>query len=556
MAEVIQTILVTPAIAIARLGGSTKPQDAYKWIESPNPRSRGETAIAPDWSLTVQTDGTVEPVMPVAINFRDGALIKPVCPFFELWALVGEPASAPVTWREVPLTPALLTQHGAALSDLVFRIDAKNLKVARRTSDPELRFGTFPPLEVRANSNSPVPILASSPPGVPATRRMIPANRNVPLGSFQVMKSRAQPAPGSTPWTEVVNVELMRFRFTPARGHSYGPPQAALPQPAGSFAPVEASRAFLNQNTAWVRFRGNIPYDPPQDTYDGADVGNDVSLGVVDDTCGGRVEISLRLPAPVNRTLTTAATIFVAPPDFAPDRRPFLSLADELNDRGSDSVARTAAMSDGDRDAWVEDLFERIYETLSLLNVDRWRRDKAVTLTGNRLAPTPIPGDDTRRATLAMGGSDRLRNKLFALPAESQNIHLPLTAHARTRHRLLADLDYLRDFVVQSPGRLASLIRSSFEAERGETTDGIGTTTMRMPPFMRNSNGGPLTLAPWQHDLLMAWVNELENLQAAPMAAVPSKAAKPAVEALSDAAASRRAEVLARIASGGSGEGL
>lgn len=29
MAEVIQTIFVTPAIAIARLGGSTKPQDAY-----------------------------------------------------------------------------------------------------------------------------------------------------------------------------------------------------------------------------------------------------------------------------------------------------------------------------------------------------------------------------------------------------------------------------------------------------------------------------------------------------------------------------------------------
>ncbi|HVS82906.1 MAG TPA: hypothetical protein VHE60_14345 [Pyrinomonadaceae bacterium] len=98
-------------------------------------------------------------------------------------------------------------------------------------------------------------------------------------------------------------MELIRFRFTPARGHSYGPPQAAQPHPSmtGTFAPVEASRAFLNQNTAWVTFRGNIPYDPPQDTYDGADIGDDTSLGVVDDTCGARVEISLRLPAPVNK---------------------------------------------------------------------------------------------------------------------------------------------------------------------------------------------------------------------------------------------------------------
>ena len=554
MAEIIQEIFITPPIAIARLGGGTTPQDSYRWVESPNPRSNGETTIAPDWSLTVQADGTVAPVMPTLLQFRDGSLIRPVCPFFELWALVGEPGSAPATWREVPVTPALLTAQGATLNNLVFQIDAKNLKVARRTSNPDLRFGTFPPVQVRGDNNSPTPILAVSPPGIAASRRMIPSGRSIPLGSFQVMKSRPQPAPGSTPWTEAVNVELIRFRFTPARGHSYGPPQAAQPQSQpGSipFPAVEAGRAFLNQNAGWAGFRAqNNSFDPPQDTYDGADVGNNSSLGVVDDTCEARFEISLQLPGPGNRTLTTAANVFVAPPDFAPDRRPFLSLADELNDRASDGTSRTAAMSPEDREVWVQDLFERIYETVSLFNVDLWRRAKAITLTGGRLAPA-IPNDHTREEKRAMGGRDKLRNGFFALQAESQNVRLPLTAHARMRHRALSDLEGLRDFITQNPGRLATLIRRSFEAAAGETSDGIGVTTMQMPPFMRNSNAGPLTLSPWQYDLLMAWVDAIEA-PPAPLAALPrAEAQPPAGRPLSDAAIARRAEVLSRIASRG-----
>ncbi|QLH38114.1 MAG: hypothetical protein HWD60_02830 [Defluviicoccus sp.] len=67
------------------------------------------------------------------------------------------------------------------------------------------------------------------------------------------------------------------------------------------------------------------------------------------------------------------ATVFVAPPDFGPDRRPFLSLADELNDRSAEATARNASLVGVDLDDWVQDLFERIYETVSLMNVDFWR---------------------------------------------------------------------------------------------------------------------------------------------------------------------------------------
>ena len=108
MAKIIQELFINPPIAVARLGGSTVPQDAYRWIESPDPRTGGDTVVTADWSLAVQADGSVRPHMPEELHFRDGALIRPVAPFLELWARVGEPGSAAGTWRDVPLTPKLL----------------------------------------------------------------------------------------------------------------------------------------------------------------------------------------------------------------------------------------------------------------------------------------------------------------------------------------------------------------------------------------------------------------------------------------------------------------
>src|SRR6266568_564535 len=562
MAETIQRLFLNPPIGIARLGGSTTPQMAYRWVQSPNPHSNGETTIEPDWSLEVQSDGTVEPMLPTSLQFRDGALIRPVCPFFELWASIGEAGSNSKKWKDVPVTPDLLLENGASLKDVAFTIDAKNFKASRRTQNPELRYGTFPPLKVTADKFSPTLIMAVSPPGVPVTRRMIPNGQQIPLGSFQVIKSRPQPQPDANlAWTILedgmprVNVEVIRFRFTPARGHFYGPPSAArkhTPHGGGSFAPVDAIRAFLNENSPWkgVNVQATAP-DAPADTYDGADLranGPNPSLGVVDDTCEARIEVSLRLPGS-KAPLTAAASVFVAPPDFAPDRRPFLSLADELNDREADSAKRNAQMSTSEREAWVQDLFERVYETLSLFNLDLQRSAKAIRLTGDRLSPAPIAKDETSQPVHAMGGQDALRNQSFFVPAAGKEIPLPLTQHARIRHRMLSDLEALRVFIAQNPGRLELLIRKSFEAEKGESrvgNDGIGTTTMRMPPFMRNSNSGPLTLAAWQYDLLMAWVKAVES-KPAPVI-LRGKPVKRVVRRLSPGAANRRSTVLDRIA--------
>jgi hypothetical protein len=270
-------------------------------------------------------------------------------------------------------------------------------------------------------------------------------------------------------------------------------------------------------------------------------MGGNASIGVVDDTCEARIQVSVAVGS--RRTLEAFATVFVGPPDFAPDRRPFVSLADELNDRAADSDLRSREMGDGDRDAWVQDLFQRVFETASLMNVDRWRRQKAITLSGKRLAAKPIPNDHTIDPERAMSGRDVLRNESHALPSPSHDVRLPLADWARTRHRDLSDLNFLRDFISQNPGRLSALIRAPYEAERPETSSGIGTTTMRMPPFMRSSNAGPLTLTFWQYELLMSWVKKVET-----QPIVNRLQTTPAALTLSPAADRRRNEVLSRLA--------
>jgi hypothetical protein len=534
MADVIQSIFIDPPIAIARLGGSTVPQDAYLWVESPDPRSDGETTIVPTWSLDILSDGSVAPKLPTELQFRDGALIRPVCPFFELWALVGAPGSAPGTWHAAPVTPALLSQHGASESSLTLRIDAHNLKAARRTGNPAHGFGTNSPVEIAGGDHGSHVLFGISPGPNP---RMIPSGRSIPLGSVQMMLSK--PNQPNAPWNGIVDLEVIRWRFTPGRGQFFGPPQALQTSPPA----VEAANAFLNANAGWFGAPMSNVVVPP-DTYDGAEAAGRRSLGVVDDTCEARMQVSLTLPGAPG-PLVASANVFSGPPDFGPDRRPFLSLADELNDRNADAAARSAAMTAAERDAWVEDLFERVYETVSLLNVDHYRSERAIALSGNRLAPQLV-NDHIPEPTRAMGGRDALRNPRYTVEARSNNEPLPLSKHARRQHRAIADAQSLRDFIALNPGRIESLVRAPFEIETDETAV---SSTMRMPPFMRQSNAEPLTLSSWQYELLMQWV---ASTAAAPSDVIAFGLPGPAPSDVADAAAERRAAVLARLAGGSS----
>jgi hypothetical protein len=542
-ADTIQDIFIDPPLAIARLGGSSMPQDAYLWVTAPEPRAGDTTTIAPTWTLMVQQDATVVPVLPTQVTLRDGPLIRPVAPFFEIWARMGKAGSASSTWRDVPLTPALLAKHGAALSDLVLQIDAKNLKAARRTGNPDLGFGTYPPASLSADQHAPLSLTGGSPSG--AREPLIPQGRNIPLGNVQILRSTPQPKQGAQPrqgleWAALVNVEVIRFRFTPARGLVYGVPAAGKPshtspgsRPPGALRiAVDPQNAFLNLRAGWAGTPANDSVEP-SDTYDGAGGDtNQPSLGVVDDTCEVRFQATLSLGRTA-RVLSATAHAFVGPPDFAPDRRPFLSLADEINARGEPGAA-SRKMNGEQTDVWVQDLLERVFETVSLFNVDLYRELGAKTLSASERRPKPIVRDHLPGPNHAMGSRDRLRNPDTPMPSRTPDEPLPLTEHARTRHRELADLEGLKDFICNYPGRIQRLVRHPFAIEAGENAN---VSSMRMPPFMRNSNAEPLTLSQWQYDLLMDWVDKH----------TPSTKARKVPRELSPKAKARRDAVVARV---------
>jgi hypothetical protein len=551
MADVIQVIFVTPGLAFARLGGSSTPQCAYDWVDTRAPRVDGETTIAPAWTLAVQPDGSPQPFMPDSIAFRDGDLIRPVAPFYEVWARVGEPGSAPTAWRDVALTPTLLQANGLALVALQMKVTARNLKAARRAGNPQLAFGTFPPLVLNANDTSRVAILGVSPATAPTP--MIPAGRNIPLGSVQFLRSRPQPS--GEAWSSTINVETIRFRYTPGTGVFYGPPEAARAVPQnGRVAPaVRPENAFLDANAGW-RGTSTSRLVEPGDTYDVINQrqapdpnlpspGFGPSLGVVDDTCEVHFEVSLQRGAALP-ALTAKAVAFVGPPDFAPDRRPFLSTADELNDRAGDATARNAAVDNTDLDPWVADLFQRVYETVSLFNVDSYRRSRAANLPPEKLKPRDIDAAARSNPTRAMGGRDALRNPLYRLAAPTTDDPLPLSEHARMRHRAMCDLQNLIEIVSLDANRIKTMVRPPFEIESFEDAN---STSMRMPPFMRLSNALPLTLAGWQYELLLRWVERTATQTAALRQLAADAVGQPRPRVLSPAAAARRASVLARI---------
>src|SRR5882672_9492539 len=109
---------------------------------------------------------------------------------------------------------------------------------------------------------------------------MIPAGRSIPLGSVQVMRSRAQPPPNSTPWASLINTEVIRVRFTPGRGRFYGPPQPSNPTNESDAPAVQEANAFLNPAGGWYNMAGDAnDFVQPGDTFDTTSASSNRALG-------------------------------------------------------------------------------------------------------------------------------------------------------------------------------------------------------------------------------------------------------------------------------------
>jgi hypothetical protein len=505
----IKKIYFAPAIAIARLGASPVPLEAFTWIENPSSFGAGQTAIDPRVSLQVLPDGSIEPYLPRHLELH------------AVWA------DALHLEHEGPLTPALLASAGLTLASLSFKVIAANRKAAQRTGDDACTFearGLFP-----ANDYQRHELLAYShtSSGIP----LVTPEHPISLGSFQVIRPSLGPLARSD-----VKLDTIRVRFTPAKGEVYGPPFAMEGQTNDSRARhtiVPPKNRILNPEASWPKYQLSpnvVPPSQPFDTYDGeSDLDRDGSWGVVDDTC----DVVITATLATGTGVSTDARILVGPPHYAPDRRPFYSMVDELADRDPAGVA--ASTDPQALQAFVVDLFRRILETASLINVERQRSRAIATNARQKYVKVKgFPAIDEDSMTL----KDIVAHKCFlsdlaqsdlendAGQNSSGDVELAFSELAREQHQELANAEYLIWFLLQNESRFDDIVRPPFARLNELPPDPAHHSLqhlrdprnqrdlahdMRMPPYMRDSDFSALSITRRQWQQIKEFIEELKK---------------------------------------------
>jgi hypothetical protein len=243
---------------------------------------------------------------------------------------------------------------------------------------------------------------------------------------------------------------------------------------------------------------------------------------VVDDTCDGVIEAQLTVGG--SRFVATTR-VLSGVPDYAPDRRPFVSFASDLADRDLPPL-EVDKKTQAETSAEIADLFTRVFETLSLLNLDA-NRYKAVEVNMNDPPPPNYPGlpqldertmtrEDKPYVDLTpdLLDSRKVAQESVGVPFEP----LPYSAVARMAHAPLTDTDSLLNYLrthkdhvrrlIRPPyGRLAQIAVAPGVVPNPEFRDPRvardGLHDMRMPPYMRDSDENALSLNWRDYDALM-----------------------------------------------------
>jgi len=461
---VIEQLWFYPPLAFARLGNSETPLECFYWGEDDNrPHGTGKTTVVPGLTLVVDRDGSVSSYMPTEIRFKDGDQFRPVCPFFELHALWRDEANAV---HEGPVTEALLGAQGLSPRDLVWDVAVANLKPFNMTQDPTTRVEAA--VSLRGDDVAPTELRGAAPPG--AVAPLVPAGRYIPLGSVQLTKPNAA-------------YPELRLRFTPAKGAFYGPTNL---KERWKNVQLDDRCLFLNSASSWCSWK------PAADDQRGTPGGqyaqddNNVSYGMVDDVCDGIITCRLNLPG--SAPLIARARITVGPPDYAPDRRHLVSLADGLKDR----VDRADVFDDryyADEElseSEIRELMQRIYETAALNNVDVF--NDRVNIQENPATATQLGIPFRPREFIA-----------FPAPSPLEQRPLPLSDAARQYHRRFQVMSAFLDMIRKQPDLLRQHVR--------EPLDSNLFFDSRMPAVMRGPSGDPLTLTRRQYEFLMRWAS-------------------------------------------------
>src|SRR5262249_55453945 len=287
---------------------------------------------------------------------------------------------------------------------------------------------------------------------------------------------------------------------------------------------VPPDNRILNAGTAWSNYILDAPGQTdsqPCDTYDGAAIGHDKSWGVVDDTCDGILEADVVLGG---QHFHASARVLTCPPDFSPDRRPLVSLADDFADR---DLPPLEVDKHDLAEKEIADLFQRVFELVSQFNLDLERLRGINSSEDNRWPDLPKVGPKS------MTKDDKLVDKTAvlideAVPAtpsvDTRHDPLPYTLAAQHVHAALASVGALLDFLYINRERVKDLLRPPF-GHVGQMNPSLGPTPdpkfrdprverdtmgdMRMPPYLRDSDENPQSLTWRQYDFLMKFIDSL-----------------------------------------------
>jgi hypothetical protein len=508
MPNALHHIWFYPPLAFARVGSGTTPLEAFHWGPNDNsPRGTGKTTIIAAETLDIDDNGFVSSRMPEQVLFKevvDGAeVFRPVCPWYELhgrWTINNQE-------REGPVTSEILRACGVALEDVRWSVSVANRKAYNMT----LSRGDIisAAVSLAGNDFTRRALLGTSRDAGPQEQPLVPLGRSLPFGSIQL----ANP---------VGDFPELRIRITPPVGAVYGPkgvrekiarvrkiyPDAVAHEAAEDGdrwdeLQIPESRLILNDHAAWPNWvlrdgdARTVPVlqfahiEGPREVYN--------SLGFVDDFSDGIITCTIKAAASAAASLQASARLVVTPPDFAPDRRHVVSISDDLKDR----VARDVLAAFGDLPIHefapeIQDLFQRIWETMGLINLDAMNTKEDFQDPNN-------PGPDQAP---------------YRPPLSSDP--LPLTRHARRAHHRFAALDVLDDLFRERDARVGVGSEAGYAPPRSlmdlinappnaDGTEAAGNSYRKMPALMRGSDGSPMHITRRQYDLLQLWISRLQQ---------------------------------------------
>ena len=421
----IRELRILPPLAIARFGGAATPMDNYDAVVDPE-RPLGYRALrpAPTFRVDDATGAIAEEFVPAEVAFREDGRVRPVAPFFELWALTDD-------GELQPLTTQLLADEGAAAGDVRWHVEVANLKAARRTGNVNDRItaasGPFSDHDSHALSG---------------TCEHFWPGKTIPLGHVRYIR----PTPEHPE---------IRLRFTPAAGHVYGASRTA--PPAGPPEdPNVVDVVYDGSRGGWLGHVAGGEAPPPTAPglifFGGAD-DPPSSRGYLDDGCDGIVRATLTLGG---ATLSAYARVGAGPPTYAPDALPIRTVADEL-----EQALLGPAVAPGEATIeQAEEILRRAFETIRLMNTAQMNRrgmvdhdsdrnstnrrrepimapalvdDSAVEnlhqslLTALRSGTAPWFADVLRRYDEVGDLTDRGRRKMPAMMRGADGRHLTLT---------------------------------------------------------------------------------------------------------------------------------